>query len=240
MICCAILAQAIMMTAVSTFAQEAAPPPAAGVGKAVVQQNASLAHQANAWAQARLSELDAAIAVVEEDAAKRQADLSASAEAALKRLHEAREGFRSEINVAAETSRSWTEQQIADSHKSLEKSWTAFQSDVDAYLDATKADVSTKQATLDAEFAAFQRSWRSSIDNLRADVDRVALQQRADIESRIESLRAQLDGMNDQMGRLKDTSRGSWDAIAQRYADMQRSISDTYESIRASIPHSSR
>lgn len=226
----AILAQVALLTTVPTLAQDSNPSSApASPGQR------SSARQAMEWSRDRLSELDAAIAVLEQDAAKLQGDGRARAEAALKELRETREAYRIKADDAMANARTWTDAQVADARKSLDENWAAFEAKLDAYLDKIEADLATRRAVLEAEFEARQRAWQRSIDELRAEADKLVAKEKADIETRISVLKAQADQAKARVGRLQEASRGAWETAKRSYADTQKLFFDTYDSIRKSI-----
>jgi len=228
--CLAILAEVTLLAAPSGFAQDQAPRAARSE-----QDQPSSTRQAIQWSQDRLSEFDAAIASLEQDLAKRQADVRAKADAALKELRNTREAYRVKAEEAAANARTWTDTQLADALKALNERSTLFQAKVAEYLDTVKADLATRQAVLEAEFEARQKAWQKSIDELRTEAGKLAAKQRADIDARIDALKAQVDEAKARVGRLQTASREAWDVVTRNYADAQQRFADTYNSIRKSI-----
>jgi hypothetical protein len=225
-----ILAQSTLIFVPPAIAQQSSERPAVGGEK-----NPSLARETIAWSQDRLAELDAAIAVLEKDAAKRNGEARAKAEAVLKELHGKRDAYRLQSEQAAANAKAWTDAQAAGAHKSLDKSWNESQAEVAKYLDSTKADLATRREVLDAELKVRQDSWRKSINELRDDAGKLNDQERAAAEARIDKLNAQIDELNTKMGRLQGASRESWNAVSKNYAQAQQLFSNTYASIRKSI-----
>lgn len=225
----AILAQATLFAAPVTFAQDSTSHPSSSQGKP------SPARQAIQWSQDRLAEFDATIAVLERDAAKLQEDARAKAESALNELRDRRDAYRTKAEEAVANAKTWTDTQAADARKSLDESWTAFQTATDKYLEATKADLATRRAVLEAELEARQKVWQKSTDELRAQANKLSAEQRAAIETRIDALKAQADEAKVRIGRLKDASSETWNTAKKSYADTQKLFFDTYASIRKSI-----
>ncbi|MBC9882972.1 hypothetical protein G8O24_37355 [Bradyrhizobium sp. INPA01-394B] len=226
--CLAILAEVMLLAAPSGFAQDQA-------SQSAPSSQPSSARRAIQWSQDRLSEFDAAIASLEQDLAKRQADVRAKADATLKELRDTREAYRVKTEEAAANARTWTDAQVADARKALDERSTAFQAKVGEYLDTVKADLATRQAVLEAEFDARQKAWQKSIDELRTDASKLAAKQRADIDARIDALKAQVDEAKARVGRLEAASREAWEAVTRNYADAQQRLADTYNAIRKSI-----
>ncbi len=225
-----IFAQAALLAAPAAFAQPSTSQPAAAG-----QNDPSYARQAIRWSQDRLAEFDAAIAVIERDAAKLQGDARARAETSLKALRDRRDAYRTQAEQDLANAKIWTDAQVAEASKSLDESWAAFQTARDKYLEAAKADLATRRAVLEAEFEARQKAWQKSIDELRAEAGKLAAKQRAAIDVRIAALNAQVDEANARIGRLQDASGEAWNTAKKSYADAQQLFFDTYASIRKSI-----
>lgn len=230
----AILTQITLLTVPSAFAQAPTSPPAAK------PDEASAARQAIQWSHDRLSELDATIGALERNAAQRKTEARAKAEAALKELRETRDAYRVKAKEAAANARTWTDAKVAEARKSLDESWTSFQTKVDEYLDAVEADLETRKAILEAELEAREKTWQAWIDELRTEAGKLAAQQKADIEARIAALKARADEEKARIGRLREASREAWDTVKQSYADAQKLFSDTYASIRKSIDEAAK
>ncbi|MBB3810369.1 hypothetical protein [Pseudochelatococcus contaminans] len=226
----ALAAQAMLFPVPAVFAQDSASQ-----AQPVSQDDPSVARQALEWSRGRLAEIDAAIGVIEQDAARLQGDAKAKAEAALKTLRETRDTYRSKADEAAKNAKAWTDKQVAEAQKSLEESWTAVQTARDEYLDAIKADLATRRAVLEAEIDAQQKAWQKSLEELKARSKTIAADQRAAIDARIAALNAQVNEAKARLGRLQDASAEAWQAVKRDYAETQKRLSDTYVSIRKSI-----
>ncbi|GEO87479.1 MULTISPECIES: hypothetical protein [Alphaproteobacteria] len=226
----ALVAQTALFTVSTTFAQDATSQT-----QSTYQDDPSLARQTLEWSQDRLAELDATIAVLEQDATRLQDEARAKAEDALKALREQREAYRIQTEEAVANARAWTDAQIAEGRESLDANWTAFQTARDEYLEAAKADLATRRAVLEIEFEARQKVWQKSIDELRNDADRLAADQRAAIDVRIAALNAQVEEAKARLGHLEDASAEAWETTKNGYADAQQLFLDTYASIRKSI-----
>ena len=228
----AILAPGLLLTSPAAFAQNRTAPSAA-----TDEAERSAARQAILWSQDRLAELDAAITVLERDAARRESAARERALAALADLRAAREAYRVKAEEALAGARAWSEAQAADANRSLDESWTTAQDKVAAYLDAVQADLATRRTVLEAEFEARRRTWQKSIDELRAEASRLSVEQRAMLQARIEAFRAQVDEARARVARVQETS---WAAMRRSYAETQRSLSDAYLSIRKAMEQAAR
>lgn len=226
----ALVAQTALFTAPVAFAQDTAAQIASAT-----QDDPSFARQALEWSGDRLVELDATIAVLEQDAARLQGKAKAKAEDALKALRERRDAYRTRAEDAVASATTWTDAQVAEARKSLDENWTAFQTARDEYLDAAKADLTTRRAVLEAEFEARRKAWQKSIEELHADAEKLAADQRAVIDARIAALNAQMDEASARIERLQDASAQAWQTAKKGYAEAQQVFFDNYASISKSI-----
>jgi|GEM_PF-6775489 len=108
----------------------------------VAEQNA-----ANKQARVRqASDIDAAIASLEQDIGSRKGDAAAKGQAVLNEIRASRaKGDQLAANMMANA-------QAADSRRSPDEASSALWTKVNAYLDAVGADVSTRQAANQARF----------------------------------------------------------------------------------------
>jgi len=231
----ALLAEIALLNTPVAFAQDATSQI-----QPVVQNDPSLARQAIVWSQDRLTELDTSIAILEQDAARLQGDAKVKAEDALKALRERRDAYRTQAAEAVASAKSWTDAQVVEARKSLDDSWTAFQTVRDDYLEAAKTDLATRRAILEAELEARQNAWQKSIDELRAEAARLAADQRTEIDARIAALNAQVDEAKARIGRLQDASAEAWNTTKKSYADAQQLFFETYASIRKTIENAKK
>jgi len=226
----AIVAHAVFIVVPVAVADDSQPKSAV-----TSDEKLSLTRQAIKWSKERLSELDATIAVLEQNAAKLQADGRSQAEAGLKKLRERRDAYFAEVEEANSNVKTWTDTQVAEAQKSLDETSAAFESERDRYLDSIKADITMRRAALKAELDARLKAWQVSIDELRAEAGKVSDERKADIEARIASLKKQADEEKARVGRLQNASSDSWKTMKRSFADAQKLFSDTYASVRKSI-----
>jgi len=219
----AILAHATLLAAPPTVAQVSA------------SNQLSPTRQAIEWSRDQLSEFDAAVAKLEQDLAKRQADIRARGEAALKDLRAQRDAYQTKVNDAASKVKTWTDAQVSDANKSLDETSTAFQAKLGEYLDTVKADVASRRTVLEAQYETRQKAWQKSMDELRSEAGKLDTKQRADMDARIKALKTQMDDVKARIARLQEASREAWTAVARDYAEAEQRVADTYNSIRKSI-----
>jgi hypothetical protein len=195
----------------------------------------STSRQAIAWSQDRLTELDAAVSAVEADAASLDAETRSRAERRLVDLRAARDAYRAKATEVTAHAGAWTDAQVDDARRSLDESWTAFDTSLDAYLQETEANLATRQAVLEARARARQDATRKAIEDLRSRARDLSAEERAKAETRIAALEAQERQAQERIGRLQDASNESWLTVKRSTAEAQRLFAETYLSIRQSF-----
>ena len=100
-------------------------------------------------AQVQPSEIDAAIASLEQDVATRRGDAAVKGEAVLKEIKASRDAYRAKLGQSATHVMSAA---AANASPSPADGTNAFWIKVDAYLDAVNADISTRQAATQTRF----------------------------------------------------------------------------------------
>jgi hypothetical protein len=95
------------------------------------------------------SEIDAAIASLEQDIASRKGDAAAKGEAVLKDLRAGRDAYRAKLTQPVTQVMSAA---TADAGHAADETATALWDKVDAYLDAVGADLSSRQAAALSRF----------------------------------------------------------------------------------------
>jgi len=181
----ALLAQTALLSAPPALAQNAE----AQADSAAPQKEPSRVHQALAWSQDRLAQLDANIAALEKDANRLQGEARTKADAALADLRKQRDAYRRRAQDAAANAKNWSDAQVAEARQALDNDWAAFQAARDKYLEESKASIATRRAVLEAELEAQQKA----LAGLRADAAKLAADQRAAIEGRIAALNADVE-----------------------------------------------
>lgn len=200
------------------------------------QKQISAPRRAIKWSQDKLSEMDATVVVLEQDATKARAEARPQAQAALARLRQTRDTYRAQARDAANHAETWTDNQVTSAQRSLDARWNEFETQRDNYLTTTRADLATRRAVLDARVQA----WQKSIDELRQDAARLDANARADIDRRIAALQAQVDDAKARNGRLRDASRASWNTVKRNSAKAQQLFYETYISVRKSLDEAIR
>ena len=220
----ALLTQAALLSAPPALAQNAE----AQAASAATQKEPSKVHQALAWSQDRLAQLDANITALEKDASRLRDEARTKADAALADLRKQRDAYRRRAQDAAANAKNWSDAQVAEARQALDNDWAAFQATRDKYLEESKASIATRRAVLKAELEVQQKA----LAGLRADAAKLTADQRAAIDARIAELNASVE---ETKAHVSKASAEAWETTKKSYGEAQRLFSETYASIRQSI-----
>jgi len=198
------------------------------------------AHGAIDWTRERLSEIDATIATLEENARTLSNDARLRAEATLEKLRATRDAYRAEVERALADSQTRTQAQIAESQAALQGRWDAFEQDVEAYFTTVNSEVAVRKAVFEARLQAQLRHWQQAIDDLKASAATVAAEQRAALDARIAELQAQVDAAKARLAEVRQAGDAVWSDLRNSLADARRLFDRTYESVKATIDRARR
>lgn len=188
------------------------------------QVERSWIRQALGWSQVRLAQLDANIAVLEEEASKLSGEARTQADAGLVELRKQRDTYMRRIHGVADNARNWSDDQMAEALQALDDDWAKFQATSNKHLEETKATIATRRALLQAELEAQQKI----IAQLRGDVSKLATDQRALIDSRISELNTNLEDIKELIAK---SSSEAWEATKNRYEEARQRYVEIYATI---------
>jgi len=118
------------------------------------------------WAKERIDEIDATLASLESKASEVQADARVKANQVLADLRKKRDAFQDTIKKQAESNEAtWIRAKAR-----LETDWTAFEADVQKYVETFGKQVEQRQATFQVRTAAQLKAWNEVADKLLARI----------------------------------------------------------------------
>ncbi|MCW5735894.1 MAG: hypothetical protein KIS73_17320 [Enhydrobacter sp.] len=199
------------------------------------QTDPSGARGAIDWAKSRLSEIDATIATLEQDARKVGSDVRAGANTILQRLRATRNGYHAEIERAAADTRETTEARVSEMRAALDSRWNDFERDVEEYLTTVDAQIAVRKAVFEARLKAAQLYWDRAISDLRKSAGNMAADQWAALEARVAELKAQSDAARARLVKLEEAGSGMWSALRDGLTEARLLFDKTHDSIRTAI-----
>lgn len=225
------IALALSPTAVPT----PRPKPASALVLAQAQSDPVRAHATIEWAKAGLSEIDATIKTLEQDASKLSGDARKRADETVQKLRATREAYRAKIEGILADGRQQTEAQIAETRATLEARWNEFEHDLDGYLATINSEVALRKAVFQARVKAEELYWQQTIAELKTSVTTVAAEQRAAIEARIAQVQADTDAAKARLAKLQQTGGEAWSALRDGLTDARRAFEKAQEAVRTAI-----
>jgi hypothetical protein len=195
------------------------------------------AHAAIGWAKGRLSEMDATIKALEDNASKLDADARKRADETLQTLRASRDAYRAKIAETLADARQQTDAQIADTRATLEARWNDFEHDLGGYLDKIDTQVTLRQAVFDARVKAEELYWQQTIAELKTSASSVAAEQRAAIEAEIAQLQASADAAKARLAKLEQAGTEASSALSDALTDARQLFDKTQDTVRAAIKH---
>jgi hypothetical protein len=172
------------------------------------------------WTKERLDEIDANLASFESSAAKLQTDARTKAEPAIAHMRAARDAFREAMKQQSQA----TEAALAISKKELETKWTAFEADVQTYLDVTDKHVNDQQAAFMARAAAQSQAWQDAIDKLQKSTASGVAQSRDDIEKVVKHMTDEAGAAKVKLDQLNKAGGESWTAMRSALSETRAAL----------------
>jgi hypothetical protein len=233
-------ATAVSLIILPSVAPALSPPammPAATSALVLVQAKADPlgAHAAIEWAKARLSEIDATMATLEEDAGKLHEDARKRADEIISKLQADREAYRTKIEGILADGRQQTESMVAETRAGLEARWSEFERDLEGYLTTINSEIALRKAVFQARMKAEETYWRQTIADLKASASSVAAERRAALDARIAAVQAEADAAKARLAKLQQAGGDAWSALRDGLAEARGVFDKTQEAVRAAI-----
>lgn len=214
------------------------PVPVAAGGAILLVQAAPEATVINptiAWAQARLAEIDAAVATLEAATRAFTSDPRRRADTVLARLRVGQGSFRSRIAALQADGRKATDAQLAEARSTLEGTWSDFERELDTYLTGADAGVGLRTAVLTAREKAEEAYWQQAIAALKAAEAAIAAERRPPVDAAIAALQSYSDGLKARLAKLQQAGVDAWSAFQDGLAEARRAFDKAYEGVLAAI-----
>jgi hypothetical protein len=214
-----------------------APAPEAASALVRVQEKADPvgAHAVIAWAKERLSEIDATVATLEEDASKLRDEARKRADEIIAKLRASGEACRTKVEGLVTDGRQQTEAAVADARAALEAQWSTFERDLEGYLTTINSEMALRRQVFEARAKAEEAYWRQRIADLKASASSAAAERRAALEARIAALQAEADAARARLVKLQLAGADAWSALRDGLAEARVVFDRIYDAVRAAI-----
>jgi hypothetical protein len=161
------------------------------------------------WAKGRLDEMDATLTSLEGKVSSVQADARDKAAKALAELHKRREGFQ----AIAKQQAAANEAALIDAKTKLETQWSAFESEVDQYVEHFGTQVELQQATFQLQAAAQLKAWRDAAEKLGSAANDFAAERRGEIDATVKKMADAAAAAEDKLKKLNQAGTQSWSVL---------------------------
>lgn len=188
-----------------------------------------------AWAQARLSEIDAAITTLDVATRTLTSEARKQADDVLRKLRASRDAFATTIEGLASDARQRTEAEVAQARAALDAKWGEFERDLDAYLATSTTAASLRTAVLQARDRAEELYWQQAIAALKTAETTVAAERRSAIDQAIAALQSYADAAHARLAKLQQAGSDAWTAMQTGLADARRAFDKAYDNVQAAI-----
>jgi len=177
--------------------------------KAHEQMTKSHMHVYLNWANERLDEMDATLALFESKVSELQGDARAKAERALADMRVKRDVFRETIKKETEMSEAdWNRTKA-----SLETDWSAFEVSVQKYIDSAGVQVEQQKAAFQVRADAQRKAWQEAIDKFENTTAGFAADRNAEVESAVKRMKAEAVAAEAKLEKLNRAESESWSAF---------------------------
>lgn len=187
------------------------------------------------WAKERLDEIDATLASFEHKAAKLQADARTKAEKAVADMRTARDEFHKSISKSANEHEQASQAAVASSKKALEAQWTAFETAVPAFLEATGQQVKEVEAAFRARAEAQRKAWHEAINKLNSSAKTFADHRRDEIEAAVKQMKVEADAAKTKLDKLDKAGGESWVAMKVALTETRTALDKAQQAVHESL-----
>ncbi|QWG12208.1 hypothetical protein KMZ29_21185 [Bradyrhizobium sediminis] len=161
------------------------------------------------WAKERLDEMDATLTSLQGKAAEVQADARDRAGKVLAELAKSRDAFREAVKKQAGAS----EAAWASAKTRMEADWSAFEAEVQKYVENYGEQFELRQATFKQQAEAQVKSWREAADKLAAAAGEFAAERRGEIEANVKRMQSDAAAAEEKLRKLNEAGSQSWSAL---------------------------
>lgn len=161
------------------------------------------------WAKERLDEMDATLTSLEGKAGAVQADAHDKAAKILADLRSNRDGFRDTVKKQAEAN----EAAWIGVKKELESEWSAFEAEVQKYVESFGKQVELQDATFKLQAEAQLKAWRDAAEKLGSTANEFVAERRGDIDAAVTRMKTEAGAAEERLQKLNQAGAQSWSVL---------------------------
>ena len=180
------------------------------------------------WAKERLDEMDAALAVLDGQIAKMQADARAKAQQFVAKLRAKRDEFDSSLKKQEQAGEAAWESAKAR----LEAEWKEFQHVLKEYTDTIGKHMEQQQAVFQSQVDAQLKAWRDTADQLNAAAKGFATESRREVDAAIVRMKADATAAEQKLAKLTQAGTETWSALSGALTETRASFDRANQAAR--------
>ena len=180
------------------------------------------------WAKERLDEMDAALAVLDGQIAKMQADARAKAQQFVAKLRAKRDEFDSSLKKQEQAGEAAWESAKAR----LEAEWKEFQHVLKEYTDTIGKHMEQQQAVFQSQVDAQLKAWRDTADQLNAAAKAFATDSRREVDAAIVRMKADATAAEQKLAKLTQAGTETWSALSGALTETRASFDRANQAAR--------
>ncbi len=180
------------------------------------------------WAKERLDEMDATLAVLEDQITKIQSDIRVKAERFVTELRAKRDQFDSALKKQAQAGEATWE----TAKTRLDAEWMEFQHVLKEYTDTIGKHVEQQQAVFQGQVEAQLKAWRDTADQLNAAAKAFATDSRREVDAAIVRMKADASVAEQKLAKLTQAGTESWSALTAALTETRASFDRANQAAR--------
>ena len=180
------------------------------------------------WAKARIDEMDATLASLENKAAETKAEARVKADQFIADMKNRRDEFESTVKKQAEAGEAaWDGAKVR-----LETDWKGFETETKKYLETFGKDMEQQQAVFQSQATAQLNAWRETADKLNAAGKEFTIERRREIDATVARMKADATVAEEKLQKLARAGTESWSALTAALAETRATFDRAHQAAR--------
>jgi hypothetical protein len=180
------------------------------------------------WAKARIDEMDATLASLENKAAETKAEARVKADQFIADMKNRRDEFESTVKKQAEAGEAaWDGAKVR-----LETEWKGFETETRKYLETFGKDIEQQQAVFQSQATAQLNAWRETADKLNAAGKEFTIERRREIDATVARMKADATVAEEKLQKLARAGTESWSALTAALAETRATFDRAHQAAR--------
>jgi hypothetical protein len=180
------------------------------------------------WAKARIDEMDATLASLENKAAETKAEARVKADQFIADMKNRRDEFESTVKKQAEAGEAaWDGAKVR-----LETEWKGFETETRKYLETFGKDMEQQHALFQSQATAQLNAWRETADKLNAAGKEFTIERRREIDAAVARMKADAAVAEEKLQKLARAGTESWSALTAALAETRATFDRAHQDAR--------